>query len=223
MKLYWGSGSPVSWRAQLALALKRIRYDSHRLDLGQREHRGEAFRAINPRGTFPVLVDGEVTVRDSLAILAYLERRHPDPPLFGATPAEAAEIWQWVAEHDAGAGAGADAVTRALFRDGGLDDPDPARKALEALHAALGELEERLATATWMAGGTPSAVEVLYYPTVHRLLRATSKPGAESLGLTPDWLAEQHPAVDRWMERIAALPGVEETYPPHWREVPESS
>ena len=94
MKLYWGSGSPVSWRVQLALALKGVDYTSHRLDLGAREHRGDAYLAINAKGTFPVVVDGDLVVRESMAILAYLERKHPEPPLFGNTPATCATGWR---------------------------------------------------------------------------------------------------------------------------------
>ena len=41
-------------------------------------------------GICTVLVDGQVTVRDSLAIMAYLERAYPQPPLFGSTLADAA-------------------------------------------------------------------------------------------------------------------------------------
>ena len=122
MKLYWGSGSPVSWRVQIALALKGTPYTSHRLDLGAREHRGEAYRNINPKGTFPVLTDGELVVRESIAILAYLERKYPKPALFGDVPSQHATIWQQVIEHDKGLAADADIITRALFRDGGLDN-----------------------------------------------------------------------------------------------------
>jgi maleylacetoacetate isomerase len=46
-----------------------------------REHRGAAFRAVNPQARIPVLVDGNITLSQSVAILEYLEEKYPAPPL----------------------------------------------------------------------------------------------------------------------------------------------
>jgi glutathione S-transferase len=217
MKLYWGSGSPVSWRVQIALALKHIEYDSHRLDLGAREHRSDAYRLLNPTGTFPLLVDGDIIVRDSIAILAFLERHTPAPPLFGASLSEAAYIWQHVVEHEQNLGSHADMLTRALFRDGGLDDPEPARAAVSAMEAQLKLLEQQLQHSDWLCSNAPCALEVVNYPTLHRILRAAGKSGAAQIGLERAPFAQHYPAVQEWLERVQALPGIVATYPPHWR------
>jgi glutathione S-transferase len=92
LTIYWGSGSPVSWRALLALAIKELPYESHQLQLSEKEHRSEAFLALSPRGTFPILRDGDHVVRESLAILNYLEVLHPEPPLLGSRPSEVFKI-----------------------------------------------------------------------------------------------------------------------------------
>ena len=42
------------------------------VDLGKGEHRQSTFLAINPAGRAPVLVDGELTLPESHAILSYL-------------------------------------------------------------------------------------------------------------------------------------------------------
>ena len=39
IELYWGSGSPYSWRVQLALEYKRIPYQSHLLQFAMQEHK----------------------------------------------------------------------------------------------------------------------------------------------------------------------------------------
>lgn len=218
MKLYWGSGSPVSWRIQLALALKSISCESHRLDLGSREHRGDAFRAINPRGTFPVLVDGDLVVRESLAILAYLERKSPTPALFGESPADVAIIWQHVLEHDKALGADVDTITRALFRDDGLDgDLSVVHDAVQRTASSLQVLAASVETTPWLYGDQPSALEVVNYPTFHRLLRAASKPRADEIGLSAESVNERYPTLFAWAARLAAMPRVDDTYPPHWR------
>jgi len=39
LDLYWGSGSPYSWRVQLALEYKRLDYVSHELQFSKQEHK----------------------------------------------------------------------------------------------------------------------------------------------------------------------------------------
>jgi glutathione S-transferase len=218
MKLYWGSGSPVSWRIQIALALKSTPYSSHRLNLSAREHRSDAYRAINPRGTFPVLTDGVLVVRESLAILAYLERKQPQPPLFGESAETHALIWQQVIEHDQGLAADADIITRTLFRDSGLDEgTDKASAAVQRAANELHRLDEELQNNDWLSDDAPSALEVVNYPTLHRLLRAASKPHANQIGLDVAQFKDDYPALINWADRMVALPGIDATYPPHWR------
>jgi len=50
------------------------------------------FRTLNPHGLIPVLVDGERTFTQSLAILEYLEETHPQPPLLPRDPGARAEV-----------------------------------------------------------------------------------------------------------------------------------
>ena len=65
-------------------------------------NRTPAFRRKNPIGTLPVLeLDDGTCIAESLAICRYFEELHPDPPLFGRTPQEKAEVEMWTrrAEH----------------------------------------------------------------------------------------------------------------------------
>ena len=82
-----------------AVAIKGIDYASRLLDASSSEHRTAAL-ALNPRGQIPTLRDGGVVVRESLAILAYLDARWPERPIFGADPAATAEIWQKVMDFE---------------------------------------------------------------------------------------------------------------------------
>jgi maleylacetoacetate isomerase len=54
---------------------------------GAGEHRQAAYLAMNPQGLIPLLVDGEVRIAQSLAIIEYLEDIHPEPPLLPRAPA----------------------------------------------------------------------------------------------------------------------------------------
>lgn len=81
--LHWISGSPFAWRVQFALEMKSMPYVSRRMDSAAGEHRAEPFLRLNPRGKVPVLTDGDFALSESAAILAYLDRIHPDVQIFG--------------------------------------------------------------------------------------------------------------------------------------------
>jgi glutathione S-transferase len=81
MKLYAHPFSNNSMRAQLSLDEKGLDYEYVKVDLFKGQHKQPDFLAINPRGQVPALVDGDVRIYESVAIVQYLEYRYPDPPL----------------------------------------------------------------------------------------------------------------------------------------------
>jgi glutathione S-transferase len=54
------------------------------------------FLVLNPIGTVPTLVDEQLVLSESHAILRYLIRREGRPDLYGPTQAEAAHIDEWL-------------------------------------------------------------------------------------------------------------------------------
>jgi glutathione S-transferase len=73
------------------VAEKGIDVDLVDIDMMAGEHRQPAFLALNPAGTVPVLEVGPgALVRQSTAIMEYLEEVHPEPNLIGRTPLERA-------------------------------------------------------------------------------------------------------------------------------------
>jgi glutathione S-transferase len=97
MILYHFSTSPFARRVRLTLAHKG-REAELRDAREHPEHMAEV-RRLHPLHTVPVLVDGERVVRDSNAILHYLDRKIPDPPLWPAGM-EGAEAFELVALAD---------------------------------------------------------------------------------------------------------------------------
>ncbi len=93
MKLYGYWRSTSSYRVRIALNMKGVRYDQSPVHLVRDggEQNAPAFRAINPAGRVPALEldDGRV-ITQSIAIMAYLEATHPNPPLIPSDPYEAA-------------------------------------------------------------------------------------------------------------------------------------
>lgn len=87
MKLYgyWRSGT--SYRVRLALALKGATVEQVPVNLLEGEHRGEAYRAINPQGLVPtLLLDDGTALSQSPAIIEYLDEVLPGPKLLPEDP-----------------------------------------------------------------------------------------------------------------------------------------
>ena len=88
--------APSPRRARIVLAEKGIACSVVQVNLAEGEQLGEAFRAINPACTVPVLVleDG-ATLTDNAGIAAWAEAVRPDPPLLGTTALEKAAVASW--------------------------------------------------------------------------------------------------------------------------------
>ena len=81
LKLYAHPFSNNAMRAQLYLDEKGLPYEYVTVDLFKGEHKQPAYLAINPRGQVPCIVDGDITVYESVAIVQYLAQRYPEAGL----------------------------------------------------------------------------------------------------------------------------------------------
>jgi glutathione S-transferase len=218
--VYWGSGSPYSWRVLLALEHKGLAYTSHVLSLDMQEHKSPHMLALNPRGRVPTLKDGDYVVFESLAVLYYLDRKYPAKPLFGTSAEEGAVIMRVCCEYQAYIEEHVMRIARAvLFRRG---DPG-SDEVTYSMHMAAGEartIEMRLSKGDWIVGEQPGAADYVIYPGIQLLLRALARPEARDLSSRFLPVEANYPALSRWMKRVEALPGYERTYPPHWRNTP---
>ena len=101
MKLYDGGRAVNPRRVRIFLAEKGISVPTEPVDIAARQHRTEAFAAINPMQRLPALVlDDGTVIAESMAICRYFEGLQPDPPLFGRGALQSAlvEMWNWRAE-----------------------------------------------------------------------------------------------------------------------------
>jgi len=94
MKLYTFFRSSASYRVRIALNLKGLDYEQVPIHLrrGGGEQFSASYRKLNPQALLPALDDGGPILTQSLAIIEYLEERHPKPPLLPADPAERALV-----------------------------------------------------------------------------------------------------------------------------------
>jgi len=93
IKLY-GPVRSSAGRCYLCLEEIGIPYESVNINLMEKEHLGAKFLEINPNGKVPALVDGDVTLFESMAINFYLAEKYK-PELMGKNLAERAKVYQW--------------------------------------------------------------------------------------------------------------------------------
>ncbi len=79
--LYTFFRSSTSYRLRIALAYKQLDYTPHYVSLPKMEHRDPTYRALNPQGLVPLLVEDGRRYMQSLAIIEYLDESYPEPPL----------------------------------------------------------------------------------------------------------------------------------------------
>lgn len=216
------SGAPRPWRVLLGFTFKGVSYDTHYLEASKGEHKSEDYAKLNPRLTVPTVEADGMILRDSIGILAWMDRRYPDKPLFGKTPDEAGRIWQVVMEcNDYLRAAMGNLLVPILVKN----DPLPAegsgerimqQMAANELMAEYDYLENFLADGPFLCGAKASAADAIAFPEIRVVQRALERKTEhmEALGLMD--IAARYPKIEAWKNRIEALPGVDKTMPIHW-------
>jgi len=83
MKLYTFHQSGSTYRVRIALNLKGIKYEPEYIVVAPNspDLNNDAYVKLNPQRTAPTFVDGDVVLTQSMAIIEYLEKTHPEPAL----------------------------------------------------------------------------------------------------------------------------------------------
>ncbi|HUW36917.1 MAG TPA: maleylacetoacetate isomerase [Rhodocyclaceae bacterium] len=187
MQLYNFFRSGTSHRLRIVLNLKGLAYDYVAVDLRAEEHLGSAFRALNPQGLVPALVEGERVLIQSPAIIEWLEERHPTPALLPSDPDGRARV-------------------RALAAIVGCDiHPLNNRRILEYLRQTLGcdEAAVKAWCATWIGPG---------FAALETLLAADTRRGDFCFGGAPTladaYLVPQVESARRFKLDLAPYPNI---------------
>src|SRR5262249_14386265 len=168
------------------------------------------FLALTPRRRVPVLVDDGFVLYESAAIVEYIEERWREPRLFSADLRERALERRLIREADQYLG-------EALERLGvAVQFTPPEKRVPERIAAICADIKKELALwETLIAGDylAPrlSAADFTLYP----LLALIERMAQRNPGLVAADFAG--PKISAWMRRMAALPIVQATWPPHWQ------
>ena len=95
MKLY-ELGPTRSIRVRWTLQELGVPFESVTVNIPKGENHAPAFLALNPAGKLPVLVDGDLVLTESAAIVLYLAEKHPEKGLLPADLARRADAYRWL-------------------------------------------------------------------------------------------------------------------------------
>lgn len=224
IKVYTISGAPRGWRVLIGLALKNLEYNIHYLQGSTQEHKQAKFLKINPRGTVPVIEHNGTIIHDSIAILAWLDRKYPKTPLFGEASDEASNIWEITMEACDYLRNATNTLLRPILVNnielpkGNSEAMSQLQTASEKMHAECAYLEKLLGTNSFFAGENPTAAEAIIFPEVRLIKRAIER--------RPDIMRvtgfsnfdKRYPRLSSWRETVEALPNIHKTLPYHWNE-----
>ncbi|MFT5868899.1 MAG: glutathione S-transferase [Paracoccaceae bacterium] len=198
MKLHCFSESGNAYKAALSLQLAGLDWDPVFVDFFKGETRNPEFRALNPMGEVPVLVDGDLVLTQSGVIQNYVTEK--TGKLGGVTPAEAREVLRWtIFDNQKICGMAGPLRFVMNFLPAEKRSADIIAFLTGRLTAALQILETTLATRDWLVGGALSNADIaccgyLYYPEPFSFERVA------------------YPHIDAWLDRIAATPGWKHPY-----------
>lgn len=191
MKLYHFPLSGHAHRARLFFSLIGEEVEILDLDLAAGAHKQPEYLELNRFGQVPVLVDGDVVIADSNAILVYAAKKFGRTDWLPETPAEAAAVQRWLSVA-AGPIAFGPAAARLINVFGAGFN---AEEVIARAHAVLAVIDTELAGQEWIAGGdSPSIADVALYSYIAR-----APEGDVDLSA--------YAQVNAWLARIEALPG----------------
>jgi glutathione S-transferase len=95
MKLY-GFGPTRSLRALWSLRELGVDFEFEVVNLIAGDHQRPDFLRLNPAGKVPVLVDGDLVISESAAIVLYLAEKYPEKKLLPSDLRTRAQVYRWV-------------------------------------------------------------------------------------------------------------------------------
>ncbi len=144
IRLYAMAGSPYVRRVEMALIEKDLAYEKIVLSRDAGELKSAEHLARSPHGKVPALVDGEVSLYESQAIIEYLEDAYPSPALLPSDAAGRAGLRiEEIECQEYFMGAMMSVVRLVFMTPAEKQDPDAIAEALETLAVQLDRLEAR--------------------------------------------------------------------------------
>lgn len=184
---------PISgncYKIRLLLSFLQLPYQRISIDLKARQQKTPEFLAINTFGQVPVLVDGDIIIRDSHAILVYLARAYGGQQWLPEDAQGLALVTQWLSNsaNEISNGLAAARAYHLLNRT----EIDIERAQARAINI-LTLLNQHLLQRKWLELERPTIADIACYPYI-----SVAHEGQIDLIHFPNILA--------WLERVKQLP-----------------
>lgn len=186
--LYMHPFSQHSRRVVALLEAEGLPYQARRVALEQGEHMTADYITINPNHQVPTLIDGDLKLHESTAILRYLCNRHGLERWYPAGHAVRAEVDQWMDwAQSRMAPAVTDIVFHSMFADDATRDPAAIERGKTRMAELAPMIATRLADRDWVAGTDgPTLADLVIASNISQLGLAGWRPAP---GRLRDWYA----------------------------------
>ncbi|SCB58110.1 glutathione S-transferase [Rhizobium aethiopicum] len=195
MKLYDYILSPSCYKVRLMAAILGVKLDIRPVDFHPgMEHRGPELLALNPAGSIPILVDGDLVLTESSAMLGYLAARSGPEWLGTGAPQQTARMQQWLSfSHRLTTNLGGARLHQMLLRPGDIEALQAQGiAALRELEAGL--FEQRLRDMRFLTSDRATIADIACFPYV-----ALAPDGGIPL--------DPYPNIRLWLRAIRSLEG----------------
>jgi glutathione S-transferase len=190
--LYDSAFSPFARKVRMVLEQKGLEFEA--LD-GLLKANHAALQAVNGRVEVPVLVDGGLTVVNSADIVAYLEFRYPERPVYPSSPAARVHARAWERTADTYVDAILINISYWLWAERKDAMPDG---LLAAARADLGQVYARLdgqLAGKDFVSGELSIADIALFPHM-----------VAAKAMQVDFSPSEHPNLARWFGAMRKLP-----------------
>ena len=167
MKLYSHATAPNPRRVNVFIIEKNLEIETVNVDMQAGEHKAPEFLAKNLNGQIPVLeLDDGSHISESVSICRYLETLHPEPALFGTTPAEIGRIDMHMRRIELMLGRNVSTswvngpVVARIAKGRFKQIPEAKRQSDDNVHAYYKRLDAELAARRMIAGDTYTMADI---------------------------------------------------------------
>lgn len=193
---------PFTRKVRIVLEEKKIPYTYHEVNLYKDEHLKREFLKINPLASVPVLIDDNVTLIESNAIVAYLEESHPQQPLLPQDLLDRARVRMLESVHDTSYAPKLELLMHQYHQlKPGSRDESLIAHTFKEMQIILTFLESQIGEGKYFVNDTFSLADVAF---VHSL--ANMSP-VFNVDLTP------YKGLRKWMTRVGRKASIVKTNP----------
>lgn len=198
-RLYHYPYSQHSRRVVSLLEEAGLDYEIVPLAMDQGAHRSPEYLAINPNHQVPTLIDGEIKIHESNAILRYLCFKHGLDDWYPTDPAARALVEQWLDWNQCRLSPVViDIVLNTVFM-GEHGDKNAAQRGQDALPELAQILESGLAAGPYLAGNAPSIADLSVASNIFHLGLAAARPDSHN--------------ISAWFEGMSGIAGFQKSLP----------